>query len=116
MRPRIEILILTLFLAFLILSPNVNAQWFKQDFPTNEHLFKVRFSNEMVGWILGSDFIYKTSDSGVNWVPRDSSQGWGNGLYVLSDQVVFYNTYTTNSPNRERGIRRTTHGADLADS
>jgi len=110
MRSSIKALILILFLAFLILSPNLNAQWFEQNFPTNEHLRKVRFANEMAGWILGNDFIYKTSDGGVSWVPQDSSLGWGNGLYVLNDQVVFYNTYTTNSANWERGIRRTTDG------
>jgi photosystem II stability/assembly factor-like uncharacterized protein len=106
MRSSTKALILTL-LSSLILSSNTNAQWLQQNFPTNEHLFKVKFSNEMVGWILGSDFIYKTSDSGVNWVPQDSTLGFGTALYVLNDQVVFYSASISGS---SRGIRRTTDG------
>jgi photosystem II stability/assembly factor-like uncharacterized protein len=110
MRTFTKALILFHFLAFLILSPNLCAQWYEQDFPTNEWLMRVRFANEMVGWVLGFDHIYRTTDGGLNWVPQDSSWGYGEALYVLNDQTVFYSNFTGVWTNWGRGIRRTTDG------
>jgi photosystem II stability/assembly factor-like uncharacterized protein len=104
----VKILLIVYILLVLILPPSIQAQWIKQNFPTNEWLWRVRFADEMVGWVLGHDFIYKTTDGGLTWTPQDSSLGYGEALYVLNNQTVFY--ATGYNPFWQRGIRRTTDG------
>jgi photosystem II stability/assembly factor-like uncharacterized protein len=110
MRSKTKSLASVFFLIFLFLSPCLNAQWLKQNFPTNDRLMRVRFADEMVGWILGFDYIYNTQDGGLSWMPQDSSLGYGEALYVLNDKTVFYSNYTGSFANWQRGIRRTTDG------
>jgi photosystem II stability/assembly factor-like uncharacterized protein len=87
----------------LILSPSLKSQWLQQNFPTNEWLVKVRFLDEMVGWVQGLHHIYKTTDGGLTWVLQDTTSAFGNNLYILNDQTVFYSQWPG-------GIRRTTDG------
>ena len=85
------------------------SQWTQQPFPTTEDLFRVRFVDSMTGWVLGSDFIYKTTDGGTTWVPQDTSFGFGVALFALNANVAFYANYASSTPHT-RGIRRTTDG------
>jgi photosystem II stability/assembly factor-like uncharacterized protein len=97
-------------LVFFVLPATHNAQWLSQEFPTNEWLMRIRFTDQEVGWILGFNYIYKTQDGGKTWVAQDSSMGYGEALYVLNDQKVIYSNYNGSFTNWHRGIRRTTDG------
>ncbi len=85
------------------------SQWLTQSFPSSEYLWKVRFADVNTGWILGQQFIYKTTNSGSSWTLQDTSMGAGFALYALDDKTVFYTNFT-GVPPYSRGIRRTTNG------
>lgn len=86
----------------------VLPQWVQQPFPTSETLWKVRFVDSLNGWVLGHQFVYKTTDGGSTWIPQDTSMGAGFALSVLDANVAFYANYPGSTPSR--GIRRTTDG------
>lgn len=96
------IIILTLSFSFF-----ADAQWNKIPFPTNEFLWKVRFATEQTGWIAGHTFIYRTTNGGQSWTPRDSTKGAVFAMAVVNDSTLLYaNSSTASFPGR--GIRRTT--------
>jgi photosystem II stability/assembly factor-like uncharacterized protein len=94
----------SLVIFVVLLSP---AQWSKISFPTNEFLWKVRFATEQTGWIAGHTFIYRTTNGGQTWTPRDSTKGAVFAMAVVNDSTLLYaNSSTASFPGR--GIRRTT--------
>ncbi len=95
-----------------IFSPQLFSQWIQQSFPSNEALYKIRFVNEMTGWVLGSNCIYKTSDGGVTWAPQDSTfgAGWGYVLCPIDENVAFYSSYNSDNRQKALGIRKTIDG------
>ena len=104
---------MVLFLIFSIISlRNLWSQWMQQQFPSNEGLYKIRFVTETTGWVLGSNFIYKTSDGGINWEPQDSTFGgaWGYALSSKDENIAFYVSYNSNNKPKTQGIRRTIDG------
>ena len=65
----------------------------------------VRFISETTGWVIGENFVYKTTDGGMNWVTQDSVMGGGcEALYGFDSLIAIYSDYGN------RGIRRTTDG------
>src|SRR5512140_3571028 len=97
---------------FLILPSNgLMSQWLKQPFPTSESLWKVRFVDAATGWIVGQQFIYKSTDGGASWNSQDTTNGSRYALCALNENVVFYAT-DAGAPPYTRGIRRTTDGGE----
>jgi len=90
-----------------IFSPQLLSQWTQQSFPSNEGLHKIRFVTETTGWVLGSNFIYKTSDGGINWEPQDSTFGaaWGYARCPIDENIAFYSSYNSNNNPKTQGIR-----------
>ncbi len=81
----------------------ITAQWIPQPFPTSEFLYKVRFADLQTGWILGENYLYKTTDGGASWIPHKMTTGYGQALHVLSEDVVFH-------ANFDSVLERTTDG------
>ena len=77
-------ILVAFFIVLSLQSISVFGQWMQQPFPSSEPLFKVRFANSTTGWILGENYIYKTSDGGYSWFPQDSSGGEGTAFTVLN--------------------------------
>jgi len=86
---------------FSFLTQPARGQWIKKNFPFTDNLVKVSFASENVGWVLGNKHIYRTSDSGDNWVMQDSVWEFGIALYALNDSTALYGDYS-------RGIIRRT--------
>lgn len=101
------------FIIFLIYPFSTYGQWIQQPFPSSEALTKVKFADSNTGWILGENYIYKTSDGGNLWIPQDSTGGEGTALTVLNANTVFYSFVTIPDSIYElhpRGLKRTTNG------
>lgn len=111
MKPSLKFQVIFLTLC-LILTNNSWGQWIQQQFPSNEGLYKIRFVNEMTGWVIGSNFIYKTSDGGINWEPQDSTfgGGWGYALCPIDENIAFYASYNSKNKPKTQGIRSTVDG------
>ncbi len=87
------ITLLRTFALFLIITltastTDLNGQWVQQPFPTNEFLHKVRFVDESTGWVLGHDYIYKTTDGGMTWVQQDPTLGGGDMQECLNRGLI----------------------------
>ena len=96
-------ILLSLYI-ILIFSVYSYGQWNQITFPSNEDLFMVRFVSENTGWVVGENFVYKTTDGGNNWETQDSVMGsWCEALCAIDSLTVVY----ADSP---RGIRRTSDG------
>jgi photosystem II stability/assembly factor-like uncharacterized protein len=93
-----------LSLVFLtILAQPINSQWIKKSFSYSDALVKVGFSSENVGWALGNNHIYRTTDGGDSWVMQDTVYSFGLSLYALNDTTAVFADYG-------RGIRKTSDG------
>jgi len=96
--------ITNLVILFLAFSPfMLRGQWIKNSFPSNENLNVVRFSSPKIGWILGDEHVFKTTDGGETWVVKNSVESVWKGLYVIDDSTVIY-------PDNHLGIIRTSDG------
>jgi photosystem II stability/assembly factor-like uncharacterized protein len=100
-------IILTLLLLFL--TSSLSAQWYRQLFPADEYLWKVRFANENIGWVTSNSHIWKTTNGGATWFAQDTSRGAASALYALDTNTVFCANYDGVNP-ATAGIRRTTNG------
>jgi len=89
---------------YLISIPG-QSQWIKKSFPYNEDFYIVRFITPEIGWIVGSDHIFNTTDSGKTWSIKDTVYNFWKGLYVIDDTTVLFADYN-------RGIRRTNDGGN----
>jgi photosystem II stability/assembly factor-like uncharacterized protein len=88
----------------LLFSVYSYGQWNQITFPTPEDLLMVRFVSESTGWVVGENFVHKTTDGGNNWETQDSVLGsWCDALYAIDSLIVVY-------AENPRGIRRTTDG------
>ncbi len=109
MKTQLKICLFILAVGYSVPGNQLFSQWLTQSFPSSEYLWKVRFADVNTGWILGQQFIYRTTNSGSSWTPQDTSMGAGFALYALDDNTVFYTNFT-GVPPYSRGIRRTTNG------
>ena len=96
--------------AMLSLTGSLYAQWVQQTFLSTENLYKVRFVNNHVGWVLGASGVYKTTDGGISWTKQDSTGGYGDALFALNDDVAFYSNSGPLSQPSPRWLRRTIDG------
>ena len=98
-------LLTTQIFCLILIQINLTAQWDQLTFPTSEDLFMVRFVSETSGWVVGENFVYKTTDGGINWETQDSISGGGcEALYAINALTAIYSDYGSG------GIRRTTDG------
>jgi len=82
------------FIYFILISINIEAQWFSQNSDVTVNLNSVNFYSETNGWVAGdSGTILHTSDGGTNWERQttnyttpllsisfcDESNGWAVG-------------------------------------
>jgi photosystem II stability/assembly factor-like uncharacterized protein len=99
-----KVTVLSSLYFILIFSVYSYGQWNQITFPSNENLLMVRFVSEYTGWVVGENFVYKTTDSGTGWETQDSVLGtWCEALYAIDSLTLVY----ADSP---RGIRRTSDG------
>lgn len=100
-----------IFVMLLLNTINLlNAQWVQQPFPTTEDLYKVRFVNDVTGWVLGDKAIYKTSDAGKTWAKQDTSVRFGTLLLALNENVIFFSGGFDRPQKSNTGLRRTANG------
>jgi len=95
---------------FIILMHSVYSygQWNQIAFPSSEDLLMVRFVSENTGWVVGENFVYKTTDGGNNWETQDPVLGsWCEALCAIDSLTVVYADYTFSAG---LGIRRTSDG------
>ncbi|MDL1879360.1 T9SS type A sorting domain-containing protein, partial [Cytophagia bacterium CHB2] len=86
------------------------AQWVQQTFLSTENLYKVRFVNNHVGWVLGGSGVFKTTDGGNSWTRQDSTLGYGDALFALNQDVAFYSSSGTFAQPSPPWLRRTIDG------
>lgn len=99
-----KVSILSSLYIILIFSVYSYGQWNQITSPSNENLLMVRFVSENTGWMVGENFVYKTTDGGNNWETQDSVIGsWCEALYAIDSLTVVY-------ADDPRGIRRTSDG------
>lgn len=99
------------FISFILISIQIEAQWFSQNSDVTVHLNSVTFFNETNGWVAGdSGTILYTSDGGTNWEKQttnfttpllsisfsDESNGWAVG----DNGIVLKTTNQGNDWNR----------------
>ena len=96
-----------LALSSILFQETLFAQWIQQQFPSSEYLWKVRFINPTTGWILGQDYLYRTTDGGSSWTAQDASGAAGSALLPASSQTILYANF---SGTATTGIRRSTDG------
>ena len=90
---------------FVLIQINLFAQWNQISIPTTEDLFMVRFVSETTGWVVGKNFVYRTTDGGSNWQTQDAVMGGGSeALIALDTSTAMYADYSW------RGIRGTADG------
>lgn len=90
---------------FVLMQINLFAQWNQISIPTTEDLFMVRFVSETTGWVVGKNFVYKTTNGGSDWQAQDTVMGGGSEALITIDSLtVLYADYSW------RGIRGTTDG------
>jgi len=95
--------VLLTLLIFLIFTDKSYCQWSQISFPTTEDLYMVRFVSETTGWVVGQNYVYKTTNGGTSWESQDSVLGGGcEALYANDPLTAIYADYSGS------GIRLTT--------
>jgi photosystem II stability/assembly factor-like uncharacterized protein len=100
---------LLMLISLIILFPEFGmSQWVKVPSPASDTTFHmVRFISEDIGWVVGENYIYKTTDGGTSWINQDTLfVGYCKALYAIDSTTVVYSDFSG------RGIRRTTDGGD----
>jgi photosystem II stability/assembly factor-like uncharacterized protein len=62
--------------------------WFEQTIPFQYHLETINFINEQFGWILGSDLLLHTTNSGDDWIIQYSDPSIGSEDMFFVDENV----------------------------
>ncbi|MBX2990499.1 MAG: T9SS type A sorting domain-containing protein [Bacteroidetes bacterium] len=100
---------LVLSLAVLLSFPLASlAQWLQQVSPSTELLWKIRFTDAANGWIVGQTRLYRTTDGGQSWSPKDTVMNLGSLRALSGDVAIYCEGWLGTGPNR--GIRKTTDG------
>ena len=82
-------LITILFFCFF-LSSSICAQegWTWQNIGSYDYLYSVYFTNLNTGWAVGSDIIYKTTNSGETWFQvYNESVGYLWSVYFINENI-----------------------------
>jgi photosystem II stability/assembly factor-like uncharacterized protein len=75
---------------FFFLSSPIWAQegWTWQNIGSYDYLYSVYFTNLNTGWAVGSDIIYKTTDSGETWFQvYNESVGYLWSVYFINENI-----------------------------
>jgi photosystem II stability/assembly factor-like uncharacterized protein len=92
------------FFLFILIS-NLNAQWIRQDVVPGFVAFDVRFINKSTGWVCGDTRIFKTTNSGLNWINQPNpAQDLLLQMHPVNDNVAYACGYCT--------ILKTTNGGE----
>lgn len=78
----------TILLGLLLVSYNINSQWFTQASGITNTLKSVYFLNENTGFIIGENLVLNTSNAGVNW-NLNSLQGRNNDILFVNSTIGF---------------------------
>lgn len=62
--------------------------WFSVATPSSQSYYDVFFVNNLTGYVLGSNFIIKTVDGGLNWAVLNSSVG-GKKIKFINDTTCY---------------------------
>jgi photosystem II stability/assembly factor-like uncharacterized protein len=80
---------------------------YKYETPSNEHLSRIQFVNDNVGWAVGDGgLILKSTDGGESWFEQNS--GTGKAFFGFS----FYNNIHGFVVGQDENILRTTDGGN----
>lgn len=66
------------------------GQWQDVSLPPNEDFFSGSFSSDSTGWVVGINYVYKTTDKGQNWIQQISSKSGGQLIHASNDTTAFY--------------------------
>ena len=95
---------------FISVQSSIFGQWEEKNISTDQTLTGVHFISDNVGFVTGSNKIFKTEDGGENWVTSHSSNDvvFYEGVYALDENVVIAvgKDFDINSSK----ITRTTNG------
>lgn len=83
------------------------GQWHSVNFPPDEDFFTGSFISDSTGWVVGINYVYKTTDKGQNWVQQISSKSGGQLIHALNDSTAFYANW-----GAVDGLQMTTDGGD----
>jgi len=80
---------ITFLLIFVILQTSI-GQWEEQSIAVNANFNSVHFFNNEIGFVVGGDKIYKTTDGGENWETSYTTTGavFFNDVKVLDENTV----------------------------
>ncbi len=87
-----KIIKIILLITFVVISISTNAQWTLQQSGVTSALRDIRFTNDLTGWICGSDgVIFKTTNGGINWVSQynEAIDKSLYGIYPVNDNIVY---------------------------
>ncbi len=59
-----------LVIIFIFYSYPSYAQWIRQEVAPGFGAYDVRFINKFTGWTCGGARIFKTTNSGMNWIEQ----------------------------------------------
>ncbi|MDQ3022135.1 MAG: T9SS type A sorting domain-containing protein [Bacteroidota bacterium] len=95
----------TQILLLLIIFPSaINAQWYLQQVDPVP-LRDIKFINKYTGWVCGENLIYKTTNSGTNWILQPNpAQSIIFEIQSVNDSVVYAAGWCT--------ILKTTNGGE----
>ena len=70
-------------------SQGVEAQWIRQLSPGHP-IRDIEFINRYTGWACGDNFIYKTTNGGINWINQPNSSTFLiQQIHPVNDSVVY---------------------------
>jgi photosystem II stability/assembly factor-like uncharacterized protein len=84
--------IVFLFTLVLLLSDQVNAQWYPQFISSEGYIGINKFTSNNIGWATSNNpaKIYKSNDGGENWNIVRHTDGPISSVYILNDSIGWY--------------------------
>lgn len=98
--------VLSLVLIF-VFCYQLFGQWQSVNFPPDEDFFCGSFSSDSTGWVVGINYVYKTTDKGQTWEQQISSKSGGQLIHALNDSTSFYANWGASD-----GLQLTTDGGN----
>ena len=81
--------IILLFIIIQISNQIAEAQWIRQLSPGHP-IRDIEFINRYTGWACGDNFIYKTTNGGINWINQPNSSTFLiQQIHPVNDSVVY---------------------------
>lgn len=100
----------------LLKTTNGGQNWSIQDFPGTYQISDVKYFDVNNGWILGNNFIAKTSNGGLNWINKNINNfPYQNPIYCSLTPVSINECWAVviaGYPDSYSLFYRTTNGGD----